>query len=59
MSVSTGGVIHPESIRWIKEQWLPVAEDGGKRLLRMMYVEVAFAVARSVGNVLQLAKVMK
>ena len=59
MSVSTGGVIHPEAIRWIKEQWLPVAEDGGRGLLRMLYVEVAFAVARSVGNVLQLAKLMK
>ena len=58
-TVSTGGVIHQDTIQQIKERWLPVADQGGSGLLRMLFIEVAFAVAKTLGNVLQLAKVMK
>ena len=64
-SVSTGGVIldrkhpGPSTIRSIKKHWLPFADNEGRGLLRMLYVEVAFAVARAIGNVLELAKIRK
>jgi hypothetical protein len=64
-TVSTGGVIldqkspGPSSIRPIKKHWLPYADNEGRGLLRMLYVEVAFAVARSIGHILELAKMRK
>jgi hypothetical protein len=59
MTVSTGGVISSDTMKHIKEQWLPVADRYGRGLLRMLYIEVAFAVGRAVGNLLQVSKLQK
>ena len=58
-TVSTGGVIHPKTLSRIKEQWLPVADQSGRGLLRMLQVEVAFEVSRAVGVIVQMVKTLK
>ncbi|PHQ78519.1 MAG: hypothetical protein COB65_13770 [Thalassobium sp.] len=58
-TVSSGGVIHKDTVSRIKETWLPVAEQSGQGLLRMLHVEVAFEVCRAQGVVAQMAKTIK
>ncbi|PHQ86297.1 MAG: hypothetical protein COB65_01350 [Thalassobium sp.] len=58
-TVSTGCVIVPHTLEKVKENWLPVADQNGRGLLRMLQVEVAFDVTRAVGTLLQLAKTLK
>ena len=52
-TVSTGGVIHPQTITEVKDNWLPEAYKNGHGLIRALRVEVMFAVAKACGQVLQ------
>lgn len=58
-TVSTGGVIHPDTIDFIKTTWLPMARDSGRGLIRALTVEIWFAIARSVGSAVQMATIRK
>ena len=60
MSVSSGGVIHPASLEWVKKQVLPLASfRQGQGLMRMLKNEVALAVAKGTGMLFKLAKLQK
>jgi hypothetical protein len=58
-TVSTGGVIHPDTIKFIKNTWLPLARNSGRGLLRALTVEIWFAIARAVGSAVQIARIRK
>ena len=59
-SVSSGGVMHKDTLKWVKEKVAPIASfDQGIGLIRMLKTEVSLAVAKAVGQVLQLAKERK
>ena len=58
-TVSTGGVIHPDTLKFIKNKWLPLARNSGRGMLRALTVEIWFAIARAVGSALQMAMIRK
>ena len=59
-SVSAGGVIHNDTLKWLKSSIAPMASlNQGIGFMKMLKTEVTFAAAKSQGNVLQLVKLQK
>ena len=58
-TVSTFGVIHPDTERTIIEQWRPKLKDNGAGFLRALRLEFYFLAAKYLGSVLHLATVRK
>jgi hypothetical protein len=59
-SVSSGGVIHKDTLKWVQTKMAPLASlNQGVGLMKMLTTEVAFAVAKASGSVLQLVKLQK
>ena len=58
-TVSTGGVLHPDTIKFIQRDWLPHAYNAGRGLIRALTVEIWFAVARAMGSATQIASIRK
>jgi hypothetical protein len=56
-TISSYGVLHPETLKDITQTWLPMLKDKGACFIRNLQIDLWFTTAKSLGAVLRISQV--